>query len=84
MEDSALTTIDNPFNPFTHFDEWFAYDTSKGYNTCGLISRIIALRNDEKELLNDEIDEDIATIEAMNEIIENDPIGKYIKVFNEQ
>ena len=28
-----LTTIDNPFNPFTNFDDWYAFDTSKGYNT---------------------------------------------------
>ena len=22
----AITTIDNPYNPFTQFDEWFTFD----------------------------------------------------------
>lgn len=35
-----LTTIDNPYNPFTQFDSWFLYDTEKGYNTCGYLARI--------------------------------------------
>ena len=35
-----LTTIDNPFNPFTNFDDWYAFDTSKGYNTCAYLDRI--------------------------------------------
>ena len=35
-----LTTIDNPFNPFDQFDEWFAYDVSKGYHTCSYLARI--------------------------------------------
>lgn len=27
------TTIDNPFNPFTEFDDWLSFDRRKGYNT---------------------------------------------------
>jgi hypothetical protein len=23
----ALTTVDNPFDPFTEFNAWYAYDT---------------------------------------------------------
>lgn len=26
--DSMLTTIDNPWNPFTHFIDWYNHDTS--------------------------------------------------------
>jgi hypothetical protein len=39
--ESMLTTTDNPFNPFTEYDEWFAYDVSKGYNTCAYLARIV-------------------------------------------
>ena len=37
---AMLTTIDNPYDPFTEFDQWLDYDSSKGYNTCGLLSRV--------------------------------------------
>lgn len=35
----ALTTFDNPFDPFTRFDEWFDWDTKHGYNTSELVAR---------------------------------------------
>ncbi len=25
VEEHMLTTVDNPYNPFTHFDEWLRY-----------------------------------------------------------
>lgn len=40
MTEFMLTTIDNPFSPFTNFDEWFNFDREKGYDTCQLLARI--------------------------------------------
>lgn len=34
-----LTTEDNPYNPFLQWDDWYAYDMMKGYDTCGLIMK---------------------------------------------
>ncbi len=35
-----VTTYDNPFSPFTQFDEWYQFDISKGYDTLGVLDRM--------------------------------------------
>ena len=70
-----LTTIDNPFNPFESFKEWFLFDVEKGYNTCSYLGRI-ARTSDQ---LSDH-ENDIEVERAIDEIIENDFLNIYIKV----
>jgi hypothetical protein len=70
-----LTTIDNPFSPFTQYDEWYIYDESHGYHTCGYLARI-AKSSDE---LSEE-DESLALDQAMDEIISLNLSGMHIKV----
>ena len=36
----ALTTFDNPYNPFEQFTAWFLFDETKGYHTCAYLGRI--------------------------------------------
>ena len=71
-----LTTIDNPFNPFTQWDEWFQFDTLKGYNTCGLLARI-AKTSDELSESENEKEVDRAIDSILNNV---DFIGLYRKV----
>lgn len=40
MEKYMITTSDNPFNPFTQWDDWYFYDLSQGYNTCERLARL--------------------------------------------
>lgn len=40
MANSFLTTLDNPYNPWTHWDDWYNYDLQKGYDCCGLLARV--------------------------------------------
>lgn len=43
MDDDSeymLTTVDNPWNPFTNYDEWYTFDNTHGYDTPGLLARI--------------------------------------------
>lgn len=70
-----LTTLDNPFNPHTHYAEWYQYDEEHNYHTCAYLARI-AKTSDE---LSD-TDELIAIEDAMNEIVSLNLLGIYIKV----
>ena len=36
---SAITTFDNPYDPFDNFNSWLMFDMDKGYNSCGLLDR---------------------------------------------
>ncbi len=77
MNNCALTTFDNPFNPFENFDEWFAFDIQHGYNTCGKLMRIANIENNMSEVeYNNEIER------AIDEIIQYDFVELYRKVYN--
>lgn len=73
-----LTTVDNPFDPFEQFDQWFLFDNEKGYNTCGRLARIANFTDD---MTQKEIDEE--TERAIDEIIKNDFMNLYTKAFKE-
>lgn len=36
----ALTTIDNPYNPFEQFVPWLLFDEEKGYHSISYLGRI--------------------------------------------
>ena len=70
-----LTTIDNPTNPFDNFEEWFAFDDAKGYNCCGNLAKYFVdskLMSQREELEEHE--------RAIQEVIDRDNLGIYIKV----
>lgn len=75
---SMLTTDDNPYNPFTQFDEWFQFDTIKGYNSLNYLGRIA---NVNANMSDKAIDEEIER--AIDEIIKYNPLGIYKKVTKE-
>ena len=78
MKQSLLSTIDNPFNPFDDFKSWFSFDTEKGYNCSNRLARIANVSDDLSSV------EELAEIDrAIDEIIENDVLGIYIKVTKE-
>lgn len=78
MADVMLTTIDNPFNPFTEFTSWLLFDVEKGYNTCSYLARIA----EDSDSMST-IEEDKAIDKAMDEIIKNDPLNVYKKVYKQ-
>lgn len=71
----ALTTFDNPFDPFDNFVDWFMFDIEKGYNSCDLLARF-AKTSDQ---LSDE--ENALEIErAIDEIISFDVCNNFKKL----
>ena len=82
-----LTTIDNPYNPFTNFDEWNAWDISHGWHfeEGGIIANGYCSN---QLLANIAVDSpDIsyaqsgrAVNDAIDEIVKNNLTGMHIKV----
>lgn len=70
-----LTTIDNPFDPFTQFDDWFQFDIEKGYNSCARLDRIANICDDMSE-----VEENKEIERAIDEIIKYDFLNIYKKV----
>lgn len=75
MRECMLTTIDNPYDYFTDFVNWFMFDTEKGYNTCSYLARIVNLAD---FMSQPEINEEIER--AVDEIIKYDFMNIYKKI----
>ena len=74
-----LTTVDNPFDPFTQWREWLTYDESSGYHTCGLLARVTITSNE----LSD-VDQEEAIQLAIDEIVKENVSGVHRKVLRDQ
>jgi hypothetical protein len=74
-DEYMLTTYDNPFDPFTQWTQWYAFDEGKGYCSCGLVARIARSSND----LSD-ADHSAAIQSAIDEITRENVSGIHKKV----
>ena len=75
VDECMLSTIDNPYNPFTDYISWMLYDNQHGYNSHGYMMRIARITDDMSS-----VEENIEIERAIDEIIELNPLGIYIKV----
>lgn len=71
MSNLMPTTIDNPWNPYKNWDEWYAFDQQKGYCTWSLIARICSNSDSLSEKENEE------NIDLAIEELLSDPLGIY-------
>lgn len=73
-----LTTVDNPFDPFEQFDDWYSFDKEKGYDSSERLDRIANFTDDMTDVeINTE------TERAIDEIIFHDFLDIYKKVSKE-
>lgn len=71
----ALTTFDNPFDPFEQFSDWFRYDVDQGYYSCDYLARIAKTS---EQFSDEENNQEIER--AIDEIIKYDFMNIYKKV----
>ena len=71
----AITTKDNPFDPFDDFMNWYKFDCDKGYYTCDYLGRLAKTSDSLSEV---EYSEEVER--AIDSIIQNDPLKIYRKI----
>ena len=74
-EESMLTTVDNPYNPFTEFSKWLEFDRTNGYYTSEYLARIAISSS---ELSEDQQRQAINN--AIDEIVKVNPFGIHKKI----
>ena len=75
MTEWMLTTVDNPWDPFTEFDQWNQWDMSHGYHTLALLARIIVTSDELPEA-----DQAQAYERAVDEIVDENVSGMHRKL----
>lgn len=75
MAESMLSTSDNPFDPFTQYDQWLAYDESQGYDSNRYLAKVAIVSD---SLSSSQLESELER--AIDEIVELNPLGIYIKV----
>lgn len=78
MIQAMLTTSDNPYDPFDDYDKWYAFDVRLGHHTASYLARIAVTSPDLSET-----DQALAIEEAVDEIIDENINGLYVKVTRE-
>jgi hypothetical protein len=86
-----LSTFDNPYDPFTQYNEWLSFDEEKARKentiSCNcLLARYVESMIDESKLdqFDDKYDEymDNAIEASIDAIIKGDPLAMYCKKVN--
>lgn len=73
-----LTTVDNPFSPFTQWNDWLRYDRDQGYYTNEYLARIA----ETDDLLSNEQNEEAIRV-AMEEIVNENPTKLWVIVYKD-
>lgn len=76
VKEFLITTIDNPYNPFSEYEDWLRFDEENGYNTQNYVARVLQVKDLDDSLSEDEkLDIALESILSINQ-------GLYVKVFS--
>ena len=78
MNDYMLTTMDNPYNPWTEYEDWYLRDQQHGYNLPGYLARIYDTINTDPTNL----DNMVAWGQATRDIVDHNIYGNIVLVKN--
>ena len=73
-----LTTVDNPYNPFAEYEEWWAYDSNAGYHTPSYLARVV--RTSDELSYAKQLE---AIEQGIDEIVKDNLFGIYKKVIKQ-
>lgn len=83
MSACFVTTLDNPFDYFTQFDEWYEFDTTHGYDVIGkpynTLSYVARIANTSVEMGQKDYEDAVEV--AVDEICRLNLTGNYKKVY---
>lgn len=83
MVNYRVTTVDNPYDPWTQWDDWYFYDLSKGYSTCERLARLSGnLEHLPEEFSDSEINSAIEQLLFEGAFDKNGNFVEYKKVKN--
>jgi hypothetical protein len=75
MVEHMLTTVDNPYDPFVEFDDWYAFDVRAGYHTTAFLARVVKTSDELSEA-----DQSLAIEQAIEEIVKENVSGMHKRV----
>lgn len=83
-EEVMLTTIDNPYNPFTNFSQWYMFDERQAMREnrptcCGYLARVYMAADDVSDNEFNQVMNDV-----IDEIVELNLSGKFKKINAEE
>ena len=73
MNNVMLTTYNNPYDPFTNYDEWYCFDLQNGTDCCGYLARMVdSIESENKKIAktNNYFVDDETTEDLINKAIE--------------
>lgn len=74
-----LSLATNPYNPFTQYELWSEFDRREGFDTAGLLARLVSSSDELSEA-----DQEQAVEDAVDSIINNPSFaGLYKKVIRD-
>lgn len=80
-----VTTVDNPYDPFTHWDQWLLFDTNAGYFTPNRLATVAIIGDGlSDQEIYDTVERGIDELIKYGAINKQGEIVEYKKVIKEK